>query len=512
VIIEGIVSTLDPGGGAHVAPMGPDVDPALRRIVLAPFGTSTTGANLRRHPEGVFHVIDDAELLARAAIGLARPDVRPAVSVRGWILEAACRALEFRVTAIDDSSERIRMEAEVVRAEEIRGFPGWNRARHAVLEAAILATRAHLLPRQAVLEKLASLAVLVKKTGGPAEEEALRLLREHVNTIESPPPALPRRVRVTAGSRLHFGLIAPGGDDARRHGGAGLMVALPRVEILVERSDRPRASGPLGERALESATRAAEAPISVHVESAPRPHTGLGTGTQLALAAAKGAALLDGRDIPAPALAARTGRGARSAIGVHGFDSGGFIVDGGRRSAEPGSSGIAPLVSRIEFPPGWRIVLATPTSLAGLSGKAEEDAFRKLDADRGQTAELCRIVQLGMAPALAEGDLSAFSTALGEYGDLAGARFSRVQGGIFASPLVASIVDLARSLGARGSGQTSWGPSVYAVCGGAPEAEELARAIGRRFGPEVDVLVTEPLNSGARVETWSDTPSLHTLA
>ena len=65
---------------------------------------------------------------------------------------------------------------------------------------------------------------------------------------------------------------------------------------------------------------------------------------------------------------------------------------------------------------------------------------------------------------------------------------------------------------ARGSGQTSWGPTVHAICGGVPEAEELARAIGQRFGADVDVLVTEPLNSGARVETWSDLPSLHTLA
>ena len=512
MIIEGIVSTLDPDGGAHVAPMGPDVDSSLRRIVLAPFPTSTTLANLRRHPEGVFHVIDDAELLARAAIGRARPGVRPAASVKGWILEAACRALEFRVGAIDDGPERIRMEAEVVRIEEIRAFPGWNRARHAVLEAAILATRAHLLPREAALEKLASLAVLVKKTGGPAEEEALRLLREHVNAVERPPPALPRRVRVQAGSRLHFGLIAPGRGDARRHGGAGLMVALPRVEVIVERSDRPRASGSLGDRALESAARVAESPLSVRVESAPRPHTGLGTGTQLALAAAKGAALLAGRDLSAPELAARTGRGGRSAIGVHGFDRGGFIVDGGKKAPEPGSSGIAPLVSRIECPPAWRIVLATPTSSAGLSGKAEEDAFRKLDADRGRAAELCRILQLGMAPAIAEGDLAAFSEALGEYGDLAGALFSRVQGGIFASPLVASVVELARSLGARGSGQTSWGPTVHAVCGGDPEAEELSRAIERRFGADVEVLVAEPLNSGARVETWIDTPSLHTLA
>jgi beta-RFAP synthase len=289
------------------------------------------------------------------------------------------------------------------------------------------------------------------------------------------------------------------------------MVELPGVQVLVERSPGPRADGPLGARALEAAGRIAEMPLALAVESAPRAHTGLGTGTQLALAAARGAAVLSGRDIPAPELAARVRRGARSAIGIHGFDRGGFIVDGGKKAgaADPA---VAPLVARIEFPSAWRIVLATPTGPAGLSGSAEEDAFRKLDADRGRAAELCRIVQLGMAPALAEEDLDAFSTALADYGDLAGALFQRVQGGIFASPLVASMVEFARSLGARGSGQTSWGPTVYAVCGGEAAAREIAGAIEKRFGPGVDALVTGALNAGARVETWSDMPSLHTLA
>jgi hypothetical protein len=148
LILEGLVTTLDPDGSPHLAPMGPRVEVDFARFVLRPFSTSNTYKNLRRHPEGVLHVTDDALLLAKAAIGAVGilPPIRPAERVRGVVLTDSCRHFEFVARSIDDSTERVTIEAEVVHARRTRDFFGFNRAKHAVVEAAILAGSMGMLP------------------------------------------------------------------------------------------------------------------------------------------------------------------------------------------------------------------------------------------------------------------------------------------------------------------------------------------------------------------------------
>jgi len=183
LILEGIVTTLDDTGGVHVAPMGPAVDSAdFSRFLLRPYPTSHTYRNLHRHGEGVLHVCDDVSLLARAAIGQVEPppEVFPAERVHGYVLWQTCRWYEFRVASIDDSQERVRMEAEVVHTGRLRDFFGFNRAKHAVVEAAILATRTAFVPAEQIAVAFQRLAVLVEKTGGPDEHAAFALLRESV--------------------------------------------------------------------------------------------------------------------------------------------------------------------------------------------------------------------------------------------------------------------------------------------------------------------------------------------
>src|SRR5262245_50309068 len=143
MILEGIVTTLNPDGGVNVAPMGPLVEPGLERFVLRPFQTAQTYRNLKAHGEGVLHVTDDVLLLAKAALGPVEPApaMFPAQHVRGFVLRDACRYHEFRVGAIDDRQERACIAAAVVHTGRLRDFFGFNRAKHAVLEAAILATR-----------------------------------------------------------------------------------------------------------------------------------------------------------------------------------------------------------------------------------------------------------------------------------------------------------------------------------------------------------------------------------
>ena len=190
MILEAIVTTIAADGALNIAPMGPRVGEGMDRFVLRPFNTAQTYRNLRGHGEGVLHVTDDVLLLARAAVGRLDPlpPLRPAERVRGWVLRDACRYYEFRVTACDDRAERARLDAEVVGAGRLRDFFGFNRAKHAVVEAAILATRTALLPAEEVAAEYRKLAVLVEKTGGPQECEAFALLREHVQQQYAHPP------------------------------------------------------------------------------------------------------------------------------------------------------------------------------------------------------------------------------------------------------------------------------------------------------------------------------------
>ena len=196
MILEGIVTTVSAAGEVNIAPMGPILDPAageLRRFELRPFRTSQTYANLKAHGEGVLHVTDDVLLLARAAVGKLDPPpaMRPATRVRGWLLADACRFHEFRITACDDRAERTRLEAEVVHTGRLRDFFGFNRAKHAVVEAAILATRTAFLPLPEIEEEYRKLAVLVDKTGGEQEHEAFAFLRDHVERVAREKKGLP---------------------------------------------------------------------------------------------------------------------------------------------------------------------------------------------------------------------------------------------------------------------------------------------------------------------------------
>ena len=190
-IIEGIMTTVSHDQAdlpmrerVNIAPMGPIVTDAMDRFVLRPFNTSTTYRNLKATGQGVFHVTDDVLLLARAAIGRVDPgdDVptQSAKHVNGLVLSGACRYYELRVVELDDRDERTTIVAETVARDTLRPFIGLNRAMHAVVEAAILATRLHLTGAEPVLAEFDRLDVLVAKTGSARERQAMTELRQHV--------------------------------------------------------------------------------------------------------------------------------------------------------------------------------------------------------------------------------------------------------------------------------------------------------------------------------------------
>ena len=192
MILEGIVTSQNPAGQINVAPMGPIVDETLETLLLRPFQTSTTYQNLKLHPIGVFHVVDDVLLLARAAIGQLEetPATFAALKIPGRVLKSACRWHEFEVVSLDDSEERTRIEVRVVHTGRLRDFFGFNRAKHAVLEAAILATRVHILPADQIRSQFEMLRSPVEKTSGSSEAAAFALLEQYIETQlqDSRPP------------------------------------------------------------------------------------------------------------------------------------------------------------------------------------------------------------------------------------------------------------------------------------------------------------------------------------
>jgi beta-RFAP synthase len=308
-------------------------------------------------------------------------------------------------------------------------------------------------------------------------------------------------IRVHTGGRLHFGVFRFGGGE-RYFGGAGMMIDAPGVVVSVQPAD---AWSGENERALAFARQFAASfpadavgPHHVAVDAALPEHAGLGSGTQLGLAVA--AALARSAklgELPIADLAQRVGRGRRSALGVHGFARGGFLVEAGKR--DPAT--LAPLVARLDFPDDWRLVLTLPEESEGLHGPAEIAAFRHLH-EAGVTLPtdaLCRLVLLGMLPALAERDLASFGAALHEFNHKVGEAFATVQGGPYAGARVAEVVEFLRRDGIAGVAQSSWGPTVCAVVEDVQRAERVAHRV-RAALPGRSVVLAAARREGATLE------------
>ena len=265
-------------------------------------------------------------------------------------------------------------------------------------------------------------------------------------------------ISVQTGARLHFGLLAVQAASGRNFGGVGLMVQSPGCVLSVEASERDEcfADAAIAARLTDwrdeyrSRCPIEHRPLACHIrvtQTMPS-HAGLGSGTQTALALAA-------------ALAHFGGEQNVSALGIHGFERGGLLVEGGKRKADE----ISPLVARLEFPSDWRVLLVMPNDRRGLSGDAERTAFTKLTPmSASLTEKLCRIVLMELLPAVASEDFETSAAALHEFGQLNGSHFTPVQGGVFADPQMSELAQCLADQGCVGLGQSSWGPTLWILC------------------------------------------------
>lgn len=315
---------------------------------------------------------------------------------------------------------------------------------------------------------------------------------------------MPISVSVVAAARLHLGFLDMNGALGRQFGGLGLSIDAPATRLTVRPAEAMEAVGPDAERAralIEKAA-AALAPgkrYRLTIDQAIPPHSGLGSGTQLALAIA--AALRRIEDLPqdVAADAALLQRGARSGLGVGLFTRGGLVVDGGRGA----NTTTPPVLSRLPFPEDWRILLVGDPAATGLHGADERKAFAELPPfSEEEAGKLCRLVLMQALPAAAEGDFAAFGAAITAIQAIVGDYFAPAQGGRrFTSAAVESLVGRLAAAGATGVGQTSWGPTGFAFAPDAAEArrlEALAQAEAEASG--LTLAVVAGSDRGARID------------
>ncbi|MBX3443965.1 MAG: hypothetical protein KF774_16270 [Planctomyces sp.] len=313
---------------------------------------------------------------------------------------------------------------------------------------------------------------------------------------------MPPATTVATGARLHFGPLAWKPESGPDFGGWGVMIDRPRcvVRITRETGTAPANASPSGRAVQLLARWLRERPqsdrLAVEVLESLPDHRGLGSGTQLALAIGAAAGLsLDARMPRLSDLARVLERGARSAVGVYGFEQGGLIVDAGKR---PGES-LGRLAARRPVPRTWRFVLAWPAGTQGLAGDAEASAFRTLPPfPQALTDRLSRLLLCDVLPAVDHGDFDGFAGGLGEYGERVGRAFESLQGGVVHAASL-PVWNAVRRRGVAGVAQTSWGPTLAIVQPDAAAAETLCADLRDEFRDSVELLVSQPLNQGAAI-------------
>lgn len=287
------------------------------------------------------------------------------------------------------------------------------------------------------------------------------------------------------------------------------MVSHPGISLILRPADNLKIIGPHAERvrAVVGMLQASEpglagetmsVQIEVSRDSADH-HVGLGTGTQLALSVAEGLREFFGlKNLQPVALAQQVNRGKRSSIGAHGYFQGGFLVDGGK----PTNNELSPLVKRVEFPQDWCFLLICPNDEEGVSGQMEKDAMERLPPFPLElTTSMCQEVTQYLLPALAHADFDIFSEHLYRYGMNAGRAFASEQKtDTFRNRRVAEIVYQLRQFGVKGVGQTSWGPTVFALFSDQEIADHfLTKFCGQPVARNTWTVITPPANTGRRI-------------
>jgi beta-RFAP synthase len=305
-------------------------------------------------------------------------------------------------------------------------------------------------------------------------------------------------------ARLHFGFLDPSGRGLEPFGSFGLAIDRPVTRLTLRRANSLKVSGEEAERAAHYLAQLAEAydlrnSYALQVDESIPPHSGLGSGTQLALSVGTALSTLEGLNSTPQEIAVRLGRGARSGIGIATFAEGGVVLDSG-----PIAGGLPELIARLPFPDDWRVLLIFDPYLAGIHGGVEAAAFdQAADFPQSEVEKLRACVLHRALPALEKGDFEGFTAEVGHLQARMGMYFASLQGAPIVSSGVAKVLDWVATQGLKGIGQSSWGPTgfvfVKSESDGAALLEglqTLSGAAGLRFQ------IVRGRNQGAEISVY----------
>lgn len=318
-------------------------------------------------------------------------------------------------------------------------------------------------------------------------------------------------VAVETAGRLHFGFCNLSLTHERLYGALGVALDAPRCRVTADSADGVRCADPLAREYAERVVDLLDLPgATVTVEDRLPRHTGLGSGTQLALAVARAIAGAYDLEIDPRALAPDLGRGGRSGIGVGTFEAGGFVLDAGHPVARfttdrpaDGEWTVPAVAVRHGIPDDWRFLLVTPQAEPGRSGDDEDagmrEAVERADADTGD--RVAGVVLRQVLPAVAEGAVERFGSAVAEVGRLNGSWYADQQGGVYRPPVGKLVSTLETAPAVFGAGQSSWGPTTYGITDAAraDAARDAGEAALDEGGVEGTVRVVAGRNEGATV-------------
>ena len=313
---------------------------------------------------------------------------------------------------------------------------------------------------------------------------------------------LPSQVIVTAPARLHLGFVDLNPPTGRRFGSLGLALSAPCCRVrgfhgtLAQRDTSVAQAKALQHVAALRSAYAFSPEISAEVIESIPVHCGLGSGTQLGMAVGTAISRIAGLNLSAADMRQQLARGARSGIGIGAFAQGGFLVDGGHGA----TTNLPPITSRVVFPDHWRVLLIFDEAFQGLSGAKEAAAFCNLPSfPETLSAHLCRLVMTRILPGLAEANMAEFGPAITEVQRLVGDHFAPAQGGRFASTAVANALAWLEARGAQCVGQSSWGPTGFAMLESAQQAQQFAQEAAAKY-PALRLVVASGRNEPADIQ------------
>lgn len=310
-----------------------------------------------------------------------------------------------------------------------------------------------------------------------------------------------QQVTVTAAARLHMGFFDLSHTSGHGFGGLGLAIDSPCSQLQVSYSNKLNIDANCSEnvvKIVQNYIKIFNFPemFSLKILQKIPEHAGLGSGTQMALAIGAGLSQLFNLNVSAAQLAAASMRGKRSAIGLGAFSQGGILIDSGKVNQLPS------IDVRMDFPDDWRVLLVQDSRQVGVHDTVESEAFKTL---KPAQTHLKTMLQQHMLPALQRADLLAFGAYMQDLQAYNGDYFAPIQGGRYASQDVADALAWLQANGTACVGQSSWGPTGFAILETAQQAENLKHQVQLAFAgkPNISFEVCRGKNTGAGIEKSS---------